>query len=154
MTLKLPYGRYQLTTLDTENSVQSDDENFRRELIVRAAYEKRHDDPTRDYGVGGIDHVHVLIGPNGAVGWQLLTTMFLPHVNERFKDERWMRPTPGPLSFHAKDDRYGDVRDCEFVGKCSSEIRWDGEGVYEAYASGGYEAMFAKLREFYEAYLG
>lgn len=78
----------------------------RRIEILRPAYEKRHDDPARDYGIGAVrmrfshvtDHVAVSLTVN--TGW------YLPHVRERLRREHPHRkygsiiiPSLGPTRF-------------------------------------------------------
>lgn len=64
---------------------------FSQIVEMPAAWDKRSDTPSEDYGVHGVDLRMVLVGPLGAVQFVVYTNWMLPHVQSewvsRFADE-------------------------------------------------------------------
>ncbi len=53
-----------------------------RIVEITPAYDKRHSDPCRNYGIHGADLRMILKGDLGAVQFVLFTNWHLPHVTE------------------------------------------------------------------------
>ena len=53
---------------------------FVRRVEFGAAYDKRHSDPNKDYGVGAVILRFILTGPSGVMQFVCSTGMYLPHV--------------------------------------------------------------------------
>jgi hypothetical protein len=73
------------------------------------AYDRRHRDPAKDYGIGSVCLVFVLQGTQGAVTFTLATGWYLPHVQMKLvKDAAYRQLTPFPmdLGVHALGPQY------------------------------------------------
>lgn len=99
------------------------------------AWDKRSDDPKKNYGIHGVELRMVLKGNKGATqfvlytGWLLPSTLGLPDDGTdlelyQYTDRLHERhskyyPSPTDLGYHAKEPQYEDqyVRtDCEYTG--------------------------------------
>ena len=82
-----------------------------RILEFSPAFDKRHSDPKKDYGIHGVTMRFVVKGPLGAVQFVLYTNWQLPHVRAEF-DRRgcgkycFNKPTPADLGYHSPKPRY------------------------------------------------
>jgi len=133
-------------------------EGYRRRLLTRAAFDQRDPDPNRDYGISGAYFVFCLIGKDRAITWELCSDCFLPETKKRLRDEGhpWMGPTAGPVDFHYREPQYEGMRssdDCTLLdGTCYGNTGFLlGDDVYRAFAYGGIDGVFGKLRELLEA---
>lgn len=133
-------------------------EGYERRIITKAAFEQRHDDPNRDYGIGGVSITFALIGKGRAVDWDLMTDCFLPHTEKRLKKETrsWLGPTAGGVGFHYGKSQYDGMAqsdECNLIGgPCFYDTGFlIGDEVYRAFACGGIDGVFGKLRELIEA---
>lgn len=70
---------------------------FERIVLFRPAYDKRSNDPKKDYGINGVEMLMVLKGPEGAVQFLLLTNWQLPHINKEFEDRPPLPDLPPPV---------------------------------------------------------
>lgn len=57
---------------------------YRQEIIFTPAYDKRHKDPTRNYGIHCVEIRFHLYGPKGVVQFVLYTNWHLPKVDKEF----------------------------------------------------------------------
>lgn len=149
----------------------SDEFEFRT-IIGRPAYEKRHDDPARNYGIGGLALHFALIGPEGAVSLEVLTGWFLPHVRERLRRETdhaphfasgnparcAFEPTAGPMCSHDHRRRHNhyaaEPDDCDLLpgGKCWGDHGYlAGDQLLEALIAGGEPGLRDAMRGWYDA---
>jgi hypothetical protein len=69
----------------------------KRIRLPRGAFEKRHDDPALDFGIGCTIMEFALIGPDGAISFECSTGWHLPHVAERFRRRDFSDATSHPL---------------------------------------------------------
>ena len=141
---------------------------FRREMTIAPAYDKRSPDPSKDYGIHGCNLRFVLTGPEGAVQFVLYTNWQLPHVTEeliaRVQDEIGIRafflPLPADLGYHSPKPLYEgqtsmgacpylDGKDCYYDGS-----GLDAERVYNKMLEGGSDAVWAELEDYYQSTFG
>lgn len=134
-----------------------------RSVTFHPAFDKRSDVPSKNFGINGVEIHFLLKGPAGAVGWSLITTWDLPHVEKELdaKTVFWHRkPTTGPVAVHSPVPKWEghEARECEYIagGKCFSdasylagddafrELRERGDkGIWE-YLEGWYRREFIK----------
>lgn len=81
---------------------------FERIVTFSPAFDKRSADPSKNYGIHGVELRMILKGPKGATQFVLYTNWMLPHVDE----ETWRsgksretlriltRPIPADLGYH------------------------------------------------------
>jgi hypothetical protein len=81
--------------------------------VIRPAFDKRHADPDKNYGIHGAEMLFVLKGELGAVQFVLYTNWMLPHIYEEWKKEygdRWpcvfSKPIPADVGYHSPKPMY------------------------------------------------
>jgi len=138
---------------------------FERRTTITPAFDKRHKDPSKNYGIGSCELRMVLVGPLGATQFVAYTGWYLPQnmmdVLERelaFREEHGGRlslPMVGvDVGYHAPHPQYEgqESRECDLLpdGKCY----YDGSGLRaEDWAAilvaEGSERIWAMLEEEY-----
>ena len=104
-----------------------DMEEFKREVVFTPAFDKRHSDPKRDYGIHGVDLRFHLIGEHGATHFVVYTNWQLPEVTReqdaRPVDRRFphlsCHPLPADLGFHRlerSEDWQVERENCDLLG--------------------------------------
>jgi hypothetical protein len=130
---------------------------FSRKIGFKTSYEKRNDDPRKDYGISGGSIWFVLTGPKGAVTWELLAGFFLPETIDRLKKDntKFMGPTPGGVGFHYAEEReWGTTNeDCEFTGgPCWFDVGYTmGDEAYKTFTHEGLDSLWDFLGELYQS---
>jgi hypothetical protein len=129
-------------------------------VTITAAYDKRHDDPSKNYGVHGCELRMVLRGELGATQFVLFTNWQLPHVAEEFKardvSRSLLEPMPAGFGYHSPKPMYegqdvvGDS--CEYLD--GKPCYYDGGGLYaetvfERMLKEGDEGVWAELEQSY-----
>lgn len=138
------------------NTITEHVDGFRRELTILPAYDKRHPDPKKNFGIHGVDMRFVLVGTAGATQWVLFTGMDLPHVaQEMLSKPPLNRLMAADLGYHALKPQYEGqtaMENCHVLegGKCF----YDGsslmaEELLEPFLSKGPDAVWERLREEY-----
>lgn len=133
-----------------------------REVRFRPAYDKRNPNPSKNYGIHGVDlRMHVK-GKRGAVQFVLYTNWQLPHVEAEFdkrpQRERFLdRPMPADLGYHSPIPVYEGHEDygrddCELIG---CRCYYDGSGlnaerIYEVLRREGDEGVWRELEAYYD----
>ncbi|MBU0959822.1 MAG: hypothetical protein KKB31_07785 [Nanoarchaeota archaeon] len=87
---------------------------FERIVTMAPAFDRRNQDPSRNYGIQGVDLRMVLKGPDGVVQFLLYTNWMLPHVQDEMDskplDTRFPyvfhKPLPADVGYHSKVPRY------------------------------------------------
>jgi len=136
-----------------------------RQIKIGGAYDKRHPDPKKNYGIGSMTLRFLLSGPNGGAQFVVYTGMHLPHVAE----ELWATPRSehyNPFEPMGVDIGYHDYRphyegqkslECDLLpgGRCF----YDGTGLgasdfLPTFLAGGDEVVWPMLVERYTSLLG
>src|SRR5215467_3220628 len=86
-----------------------------RIVTFEPAYDKRHPDPKKNYGIHGVTLRMVLKGPEGAVQFVLYTNWQLPHVTKEWEDrpdspQTLWKPLPADLGYHSPKPMYEGQR--------------------------------------------
>lgn len=138
--------------------------NFDRIVTFRPAFDRRDPDPSKNYGIHGVELRMVLRGERGATQFLLYTNWHLPHVTEELWRDRPLdvlrhvvSPMPADLGHHwptptnEYEAEHGP-RDCDILpgGKCF----YDGSGlaaerVYERLLREGDAGVWAELEGYY-----
>lgn len=125
------------------------------------AYDKRHDDPTKNYGIGGVTMRATLKGPEGAVTFILLTMWNLPHVAEELKEKgKYFDPIPAGIYYHNQKPWYEeqelDEEECPYLdgNPCYLSHQYmHASQIYEALITEGSEGMWqALLAQYMQAF--
>lgn len=113
-----------------------------KNITISAAFDKRHKDPSKNYGIHGCDLRFILGNEKGYVQFVLYTNWLLPELVEEYKRdsdsimviERYpftyiQEPMPADLGYHSPVPRYDGqtALSCDLVpgGKCY----YDGSGL-------------------------
>jgi hypothetical protein len=132
---------------------------FEKIVTLGPAFHKVHDEPTKNYGVGGVTLRMVLRGPLGATQFYMLTDWYLPVTLAWWKMRGLDRgrdrgPTPADRGYHWSTPQYEghEARDCDLLpgGKCY----YDGSGLnadstYQMLLEKGDSGVWADLEEYY-----
>lgn len=90
---------------------------FEKIVELDPAFDKRHVDPKKNYGIGSVRLRMILKGNHGAVSFTLSTGWLLPHVQEEYKG-RASWPVPFDLGYHSPTPQYEGqqpIKNCPYV---------------------------------------
>lgn len=88
---------------------------MKKEIKFHPAWDKRSDDPKKNYGIHGVGMQFTLAGELGAITFTTYTNWHLPHVQDEVDARgllpepcRYMfhKPQPADISYHARTPRY------------------------------------------------
>ncbi len=134
------------------------------EQIVKTspAFDKRHTDPNKNYGIRSMLIWFILKGDKGAVQFQIDTGLYLPHVAEELwnRSDREYNPFRGDgwdIGYHSIVPQYeGQTQmDCEMFGQCY----YDGSSLqasefFPKFLEGGSDVVWEMLEERYTDMFG
>jgi len=132
-----------------------------RWLEVQPAFDKRHDDPKKNYGIHGVTLRFLLRKPDAVMQFLLYTNWQLKHVRaekgiatvERYPFSYWQAPMAADIGYHAKAPLYENQNsmDCELLGgKCYYDgSTLNAEPVLESFIEKGLDGVWEALEEFY-----
>lgn len=103
---------------------------FEKITNVRLPFDRRHDEPYKNYGIKGLDVWFVLKGAKGAVQFAVSFPTYLPHVTREAKVKGWFDPediSGIDVGYHAKKPQYKSQTSmkCDYLGECY----YDGSGL-------------------------
>jgi hypothetical protein len=130
------------------------------------AFDKRNSDPSKNYGIHGVDLRMILKGDKGAVQFVVYTNWHLPHVQKEMnrkvlgQDELYvetiLNPMPADLGYHSFYPMY------EGQGICSESCDYldgkpcyyDGSGLnaermYKVLLEKGSDGVWRELEDYY-----
>jgi len=121
------------------------------------AYDKRHADPSKNYGVGSVKMRMILKGELGATQFLVYTSWYLPEVTRelRAKHSEMFEPLPGDVGYHSPKQMYEGQTS---MGACpyldGKECYHDGSGlraeeVFKDFLREGDSAVWKELEEYY-----
>jgi len=142
-----------------ENHKHRPKNEFERIIKFEPAFDMRHPDPRRNYGIGDVLIRFVLKGKKGAVQFLFSTGWFLPHVRKELERKNFFTKMTYPrawhLGYHSPKPISGyeeRVEDCPiFEGECyhnGSFIKAD--PILEKLIAEGEEAVWKELEKYYE----
>lgn len=131
------------------------------ERIVKfyPAYDKRHEDPAKNYGIHGVELRMLVKGDRGAVQFVLYTNWMLPHVTKELtnksQDTGLFKPLPADLGYHSLTPIYKGQKSsgkCEYLD--GKKCYYDGSGlnaerIYTTLLSHGSDGVWKALEEYY-----
>ena len=144
---------------------------MKMERIVKMspAWDKRHSDPSKNYGIHGVNLRFALVGEKGATQFLVYTNWQLPHVTEELLaksvngasysmlEVRFL-PMPADLGYHSRaKTEYGmHSEECDLLG---GGCWYDGSGleaerVFERLVREGDAAVWEELELFYVEQFG
>lgn len=152
-------------------------QKFERIVKFRMPYDKRHDNPSKNYGIGSMAIWFILKGKQGAVQVLINTPFYLPETVEEYKRIGNKLKTPPTdlrdengkpkgfdcwdVGFHSKKKpdymKKSDKQECEILGKCyydGSSLRGEHDGVVDIFLEKGEEGIWQYLEKYYDETFG
>lgn len=131
-----------------------------REIEFTPAFDKRHPDPSKNYGIHGASMRWCLKGEHGAIQFVVFTDWHLPHVTEELKAKgSFQEPMAADIGYHSHVPRYeGQTlleQDCDVIG---GPCYYDGSGLQaeeglRLLITEGSEAVWRWMEEYYDVWL-
>lgn len=138
--------------------------NLQRTIEFAPAFDRRNPDPSKNYGIHGMEMRFLLKGPAGVVQFVLYTGWHLRRVQEELDrkpvDPRFphllCHPTPADLGYHSPTPKYDgqtsiqescpylDGRPCYYDGS-----GLNAEPVYWGFVEHGEEWLWAEMERYY-----
>ena len=133
---------------------------FERIMTMSAAFDKRHIDPKKNYGIHGVEIRMVLKGPLGATQFLLFTGWQLPHVTQELMLKHHtasrccFEPNPADKGYHWSTPQYEgqEAHDCDLLpeGKCYYDgSSLNADDTFKALLEKGSDGVWAELEELY-----
>lgn len=139
-------------------------EKFEKIIQFDAAYDKRHKDPKKNYGIHGVTLRFVLKGEKGAINFVVYTNWMLPHIEKEQEakgassgvEYRISRPMPADLGYHSYVPQYEGQEtmtdECPWLD--GKPCYYDGstlyaETVFKVLVEDGGDALWEKLEQEY-----
>ena len=145
---------------------------IKQEIIFISAYDKRHDDPKKNYGISSVRFVFVVSGKNQAVTLMFGTNWYLPSTIKEYREvglpnvgkidliasqepiKAWSIDSHSTKPLYKGQDSYGK---CSYLGdkKCycdGSSLR--AEQYTQILLEKGSEGIFEELKKEYKSYFG
>lgn len=142
------------------HSIEEHVDGFTRRLILSPGWDKRDPDPRKDYGIGAVRLRCLLIGPEGATQFLLLTGWDVPSARRPSSLGPWSElghePCPADLGYHWPTPQYEGQTDCDCDVLPGGRCFYDGSGlqandVYDRLTVEGLDAVWDCLAERYES---
>ena len=139
----------------TINPVGAPPSPYRYAIEFTSAWDRTDE----DYGVHGVEMRWYLFGPEGVVQFVTYTNWMLAH--NRTDNPALLKPLPADVGYHSRVPMYEGQRPMD--GECplldGDQCYYDGSGLYavdmfETLVSGGSDAVWAKMVEYYEEVFG
>ena len=125
-----------------------------------AAYDKRDPDPSKNYGVHGVDMRWYVRGENGVVQFVIYTNWHLPHIIEEQMSDHHRgsrcQPMPADIGYHSLAPQYESqtslMDECPLLN--NRPCYYDGstmhaETVFKLLIEEGGDAVWEYLDEYY-----
>lgn len=120
------------------------------------AWDKRNDDPSKNYGIHGMELRFVLKGEQGATQFVIYTNWMLPHLRYGHKKVEGFlaEPLPADVGYHARVPQYeGDsvsFESCEYLD--GAPCYYDGSGLmaqdlFDKFVAQGEDIVWSELEE-------
>ncbi len=141
---------------------------MKRIVTFDPAYDKRSKDPSKNYGIHGVNMRMVLKGNKGAVQFIVFTNWELPHVQREMDSKplnnfpyMFHKPMPADVGYHSPVPMYKgqgpSSKSCEYLD--GKPCYYDGSGlhaekVFDILLKGGSDAVWQYLEKYYNEQFG
>lgn len=138
-------------------------ETFERLVEFTPAFDGRDPDPSKNYGVHGVEMRMVLKGARGAMQFVVFTNWHLPAVEQDFGEKalysKLYLPMGADVGYHSPSPLYagqGQMAECPYLG---GPCYYDGSGLaaeemLEVLIAEGGEAVWKRLEDRYREVFG
>lgn len=129
---------------------------FEKEIQFNPAWDKRHDDPEKDYGIGSATMYWILKGDKGAITFNCALGWYLPHVEAEHGDVDCFKRMAYDIGYHSPKPMYEGQKPmkghCAVIG---CECYYDGstlnaEPYLEALIAEGGKMVWKMMEQEYE----
>mgnify|MGYP006935502828 CR=1 FL=1 len=130
-----------------------------REIIFTPAFDKRSDDPKKNFGIQGMDITFVLQKEKGAISFSFFTNMYLPKTQKELKDSKVVPSAVGGyINIHSLTPLYENqtpnCRPCAFLD--GKDCYLDGSSlaanrIGDIFIAEGEDAVWEELETFYRS---
>ena len=137
---------------------------FERIVEMAPAFDKRNPEPSKDYGIHGVDLRMILKGPGSAVQFVLYTSWMLPHVQDEMDSKPLNprfpyvlhKPLPADVGCHSKVPRF-EGHEPEHINPCpytGGACYYDGSSLaardmYKVLCERGSDGVWEELERYY-----
>lgn len=132
--------------------------DFKREVVLQPAFDKRDPDPKKNYGIHGCDMFFYLIKEGKAIQFLVMTGFHLPHVRDELREKRSSSCSFGAdVGYHSPYPLYEGQepmsKSCEVIG---GTCYYDGSGIqggdmFNLLCEKGSEAVWKKMEKVWES---
>lgn len=144
---------------------------FEKITKVRLPFDKRHKNPSKNYGIHALDIWFILKGPKGAVQYAVTMPVFLPHVRKELERKpdayEFLNEIRGfDVGYHAKEpqfdsqrpmgscDVYPELKDgCFYDGSSLVSDKWT-ETIFSTTGKNPEDVLWSLLEDEYVARFG
>ena len=138
-------------------------DDLKREIEFTPAFDRRDPDPSKNYGIHGVEMRWYLTGPLGAIQFVVFTNWHLPHVQAELNAKTpssnfpylMHSPAPTDVGYHSPTPQYEGQ---ETMGPCphlgGAPCYYDGSGLraeewFKVLVESGSEAIWKLMEEEY-----
>jgi hypothetical protein len=133
--------------------------SLERRMEIQPAFDRRNQDPKKNYGIHCCDLSFYLLGKRGAVQFKVFTGWYLPHVANELEGKPYYGLSTYPkgydIGYHAREPQYEGqtlmTDDCPLIG---GPCYYDGsslqaESIAKALVEEGSEAVWKIMEQRY-----
>ena len=142
------------------NAISEQVGDFTRIIRFSMPFDKRHSDPSKNYGIHGMDNIYILVKDKKAVQFMICLPVYLDHVVEELslKPNPSFRVLAADVGYHSPTPMYENqsvMGQCDIIG---GECYYDGSGLHaeevwqEWQETGDWEWIWIKLEEIWNNY--
>lgn len=136
---------------------------FEKIVTVSPAFDKRSDEPGKNYGIGSCRITFILKGEKGAMQFMIGTNWYVPSAREHLKNfpmsrsDLQQKPDGWDVGYHSYKPMYEDQT--SMTGEChvlNAPCYYDGSSLMadewvEQFVAGGTDWLWKKLEEQYHS---
>jgi len=140
---------------------------FKKWIEFYPAFDKRDPNPSKNYGIHGVELKFYLKKDNKAVQFVLFTNWQLPHVtkensakfSEAYDIELFFTPMPADLGYHSPYPMYEGQTSYENCHLIKGACYYDGSGlaadrIYQVLLNEGSDGVWRELEEYWNDKFG
>jgi hypothetical protein len=135
---------------------------LKRLVEIQPAFDKRHSDPNKNYGIHGAEIKFLVKGKKGVIQFVIFTNWHLPHVQKELEGKChldkycFLKPLPADVGYHSFVPMYDEQKpitdSCPYLD--GKPCYYDGSGlwaedVFKLMVREGHEAMWKELEKTY-----
>lgn len=130
---------------------------FKKWIELTPAFDKRSPEPSKNYGIHGVNLCFYLKGPKGVIQFLIYTNWHLKHVADELKGKysNLFKPLPADVGYHAYEPQYeGQLshENCSLLD--NKTCYYDGSGLaaydmFDILTREGSEGVWKEMEKWY-----